>query len=177
MKKSVRTFALLLPCAVFLAGCAGNNYEDLDEFMAEVKARPKAPIDPIPLFAPYRPFSYGATAKRAPFEKPIPVTNDIVVNKGPAVEPDWDRSKEYLEDFNLESLAMVGTLSRDGALWALIDDGVGRVHMVQTGNYMGRNHGKVVEVTESYLSVVEIISDGEDSWTERPRTMALKESE
>jgi len=45
---------------------------------------------------------------------------------------------------------------------------------VTMGNYLGRHHGKIVEMTDSYIGVVEIVSDGtEDGWVERPRTIKL----
>jgi type IV pilus assembly protein PilP len=69
---------------------------------------------------------------------------------------------------------MVGTLERGGENWALIRDPVGGIHRVQVGNYLGRNHGKIVELTETYLAVVEIVTDGtSDGWVERPRTIEL----
>ena len=83
--------------------------------------------------------------------------------------------KEQLESYNLESLSMVGTLEQKGTVWALIDDGQGAVHQVLTGNYMGRNHGKIIEVRHDSIAVMEIISNGKDSWIERPRTLKLKD--
>jgi type IV pilus assembly protein PilP len=69
---------------------------------------------------------------------------------------------------------MVGTLERGGEDWALIKDPEGGIHRVQVGNFLGRNHGKIVELTETYLAVVEIVTDGtSDGWVERPRTIEL----
>jgi type IV pilus assembly protein PilP len=40
---------------------------------------------------------------------------------------------------------------------------------------MGRNHGRVVDMSATYVAVVEIVSDGsDDGWVERPRSIALK---
>ena len=69
---------------------------------------------------------------------------------------------------------MVGTLERGEQEWTLIRDPEGGIHRVSLGNYLGRNHGKIVEMTDSYVAVVEIVSDGtEDGWVERPRTIEL----
>ena len=71
-------------------------------------------------------------------------------------------------------LSMVGTLERDGVSWTLIGDPQGGVHRVKVGNFLGRHHGKIVEMTETYVAVVEIVSDGtKDGWVERPRTIKL----
>jgi type IV pilus assembly protein PilP len=69
---------------------------------------------------------------------------------------------------------MVGTLERGAFNWALVKDPEGGIHRVKVGNYLGRNHGKIVELTDTYLAVVEIVTDGtRDGWVERPRTIEL----
>ena len=78
-----------------------------------------------------------------------------------------------MEQFTFDSLVMVGTLSRSGTDWSLIRDPEGGVHRVKVGNYLGRNHGKIVEMTGNYVAVIEIVSDGNDGWVERPRTIKL----
>ncbi len=169
-----------LSIVLVLQACSNGEYSDLDVFMADAKeeAASRGRIDPIPAFRPYEAFKYSATARRAPFDVPIDV-KELVRIGGPRsdVKPDDDRSKEYLERFNLEALQMVGSLEQKGILWVLIDDQNGIVHRVTVGNYMGRNHGKIVEVSESQVSVVEIVSSGEQSWIERPRTLKLREPE
>ena len=158
-----------------LTGCGSDSYDDLKAFMAEVKARPAGRIEPIPTFNPYKPFDYSATLLRAPFDKPVAAIDALVLKTKSAVAPNPDRPKEFLEQFNIESLQMVGTLSQDGQLWALLDDGVGNVHYVKDGNFIGKNHGKIVKTEENYIQVIEIISSGSDSWVERPRTLELRE--
>jgi type IV pilus assembly protein PilP len=70
---------------------------------------------------------------------------------------------------------MVGSLERGGDNFTLVQDPAGGVHRVTLGNYLGRHHGKIVEMTDTYVGVVEIVSDGtEDGWVERPRTIKLK---
>jgi type IV pilus assembly protein PilP len=71
---------------------------------------------------------------------------------------------------------MVGTLSLKGVLSALIQDDTGSVHPVAEGNYIGQKHGKVVAVSNSQMDVVEIISNGQGAWVERPRILKLRES-
>jgi type IV pilus assembly protein PilP len=40
---------------------------------------------------------------------------------------------------------------------------------------MGKNYGKVTEVTGAKIEIREIVPDGEDGWVERPRTIRLEE--
>ena len=169
--------ALLAPFAFCLlaTACGGTDgYKDINEFMAEKKAAPGGHIKPIPPFQSYKAFSYSASALRSPFEKPIDVKDITFIQTRSNVAPDENRTKEYLEQFSLDSLSMVGTLEQSGTLWALMQDQEGSVHRVMQGNFMGCNHGRIVETTESYISVVEIVSDGVDGWIERPRTIKLK---
>lgn len=169
-----RTSLLALLFAVALAGCSGGNYSDLDEFMKEKRAKPGGIIEPIPTFKAYEAFSYSAMALRSPFERPIEVREISQLQAVSAIKPDESRAKEFLEQFTFDSLRMVGTLERGGTDWSLIRDPEGGVHRVKVGNYLGRNHGKIVDMTDTYVQVVEIVSDGtEDGWVERPRTVKL----
>lgn len=157
-----------------LTGCGGGSYRDLDEFMAQTKAKPAGHIAPIPAFKAYKAFNYSATSMRSPFDKPIEVTEITRLQMASDVKPDPNRPKEFLEQFSLDSLTMVGSLEQSGTLWALMQDDDGGVHRVKTGNYMGHNHGRIVEAAETYISVIEIVPNGIDGWIERPRTIKLK---
>lgn len=158
-----------------LGGCSSSNHSDLDTFMAEVKEKPSGVIEPIPLFKPYQVFRYNAAAQRAPFEIPVKVSEIASLTRKSNVRPDKNRRKEQLEFFSIEALSMVGTLGRDGTTWALVEDPNGSVHQVLVGNYVGRNHGRIASVGYDSLAIVEIISNGKDSWIERPRTLKLKD--
>jgi len=165
---------LLAVVTVLLAGCSGRDFSDIDEFMAEKRSRPGGIIEPIPTFKAYEAFAYSATRLRSPFDRPIEVREITQLQAISSVKPDEDRVREFLEQYTFDSLAMVGTLERNGERWALVRDPEGGIHRVQVGNFLGRNHGKIVELTDAYLAVVEIVSDGtDDGWVERPRTIEL----
>jgi len=169
-------FSLLGPLllGLLLTACTSDNYQDLDEFMAEKKARPVGVIKPIPVFKAYKAFNYSAAGMRGPFDQPVDVGEITRMQLNSNVKPNSNRTKEYLEQFSLDSLSMVGTLEQGGQFWALLQDGDGGVHRIQTGNYVGRNHGKIVEAGESYLSVIEIVPKGVDGWVERPKTIKIQ---
>ncbi len=166
---------LMVAMLVVLVGCSSGDYSDLDQFMEDVRAKPQGVIQPIPIFKPYKAFRYNAAAMRSPFEIPVKIREIVLLSMSSDVKPDEKRVKEQLEAINFESLFMVGTLERNGTVWGLVDDGLGAVHQVLSGNYLGKNHGRIVEVRHDSIGVVEIISNGPDSWIERPRTLKMKE--
>lgn len=161
--------------AAFLAGCDSNGgFSDLQAYMDEVRARPKGEIEPLPKFQPYESFSYSAAALRSPFQPPIKIDMTSRQKGSVDIKPDEARTKQFLEGFNIEVFEMVGTLANDSGSFALIS-GAGGVHRVKVGDYLGRNHGRVLAIDESKVDVVEIVPDGEDGWLERPRSLSLKE--
>jgi type IV pilus assembly protein PilP len=165
---------MTIMAAGLLSACGSRDFSDLDAFMAEKRARPGGIIAPIPTFKAYEAFSYSATTLRSPFERPIEVREIAQLQAISTVKPDENRAKEFLEQFTLDSLSMVGSLERGQGSWTLIKDPEGGIHRVTVGNFLGRHHGKIVEMTNNYVAVVEIVSDGtEDGWVERPRTIKL----
>ena len=173
----------VLGCAlivVSLAGCGGDSHEDLRLYMQEVRQKPARPIEPIPTFKEYQSFTYSAAGNRSPFEAPVELEIIAGLSDGridPSIQPDPNRIKEYLETFSISSITMVGTIAREDEFWALVDDGTGNIHRVREGNYMGRNHGRIVAVNNLQVSLVEIVPSGTDGWVERPKVLKLKESE
>ena len=174
MKCLSRSLLLLCLLGGLLGACSAGDLADLDGFMEEKRSRPVGIIAPLPVFKAYEAFAYSATNLRSPFDRPIDVRENTQLQAIVAIKPDENRSKEFLEQFTLDSLLMVGTLARDKNNWILIKDPEGGVHRVRAGNYLGRHHGKIVDLTDTSVAIVEIVSDGtSDGWVERPRTIKL----
>jgi len=164
---------------VLAAGCSGGGDQDFIKYMQEVHQRPAKPIEPIPSFPEYRSFTYSAAGARSPFDLPAELVESSVgmtAGQRTDVKPDIGRPKEYLENFSISAVSMVGTISKAGGFWALVNDGTGNIHRVTTGNYMGRNHGRIVGISNNQISLVEIVPDGGNGWVERPKVMKLIES-
>lgn len=160
---------------VMLAGCgSGSDFSDLRSYMDEVRARPKGAIEPLPKFQPYESFTYRAASLRSPFQPPVKIDMVSRQKGSQEVKPDESRVKQFLEGFNIETFEMVGTLRNDRELFALVN-GAGGVHRVKVGDYLGRNHGKILVIDESKIDLMEIVPDGEGGWLERPRSLSLKE--
>lgn len=170
----MRVFLLLIPL-LLLTGCFGSGHQsDLKEFMQTTLNKPRGRIEPIPEFKSYEFFSYSAAGLRSPFEPPVIERSEVIVGGAGDIKPDLERRKEYLEQYPLGSLAMMGIMQMEnGKLYALIKDGDGNVVRVTKGEYMGQNHGNIKSITEQHISLIEIVPDGTGGWLERPRTLAL----
>lgn len=163
-------FALL--AGFGLAGC-GGDMDDLDRYINEVKARPGGRIEPLPEITPYEVFNYVADREkyRSPFVPDSPQAASGA--PGSNFRPDPDRSREFLEQFPLDTLQMVGTLEMGETNYGLVQTVDGLIHRVVPGNYMGQNDGRIVTVDESEIQLVEIISDGIGGYLEREASVGL----
>jgi type IV pilus assembly protein PilP len=172
MSAWLKRFAMMA-AVLALAGCAQRDYADLEQFKRELERREQTPVAPLPEFMPYQPFAYSAGNMRSPFEPPQRIQPVDPARATSNVRPDRNRVKQYLEQFAIGNLKMVGTLSREAAFFALIEDPNGGVHRVAPGDYMGTDHGRVHAVAEGRIEMVEIVADGAGGWVERARTVSL----
>jgi type IV pilus assembly protein PilP len=170
-----RALLLVIACVttLTLSGC-GDRMQDLRQYVAQVKARRGGPISPLPQIKPFETYTYDDANLRSPF---VPQLQSYAKSgsagslKG--LHPDFNRPHEYLEQFPLDSLKMMGTLTLKGAMYALIRDGDGVVHRETVGNYMGQNFGKIIKVSQAGLVLREIVPDGQGGWVERETTVQL----
>lgn len=166
----------MLAAAVSLLAACSNNEEmiELQDYVQRTVNRPPGRIEPIPEFRSYEPFQYSAASLRSPFDIPLDISQ-IIRNQNSDVRPDENRPKEQLENYALSNLEMVGTIARGGTRWALILDETGLVTRATIGNYLGRNHGRIVGISESQIDLVEIVPTGDGFWMERPQTIQLRQ--
>jgi type IV pilus assembly protein PilP len=94
----------------------------------------------------------------------------------PGLRPDARRAREYLEQFPLDTLEMVGTLTIEGGYYGLVQTMDNLVHRVQVGNYIGQNDGRIVAIDDTEIRVVEIVPDGIGGYMERSATIGLGEN-
>jgi len=148
--------------ALALTAC-GGGMSDLEEYVADVKQRPGGRIEPLPQIKPYETFEYHVESKRSPFVQ----ERVVVQGKSTGPSPIKNRNKEYLEQFSLDTLNMVGTLEREGKTYGLVQTNDGLVHRILPGNYVGQNDGRVVSITEGRIEIEELVSDGIGSFFKR----------
>jgi type IV pilus assembly protein PilP len=160
--------ALLGLSLAALTGCGGST-SDLKQQLDALRQRPGGHIEPLPAIKPYEAFSYDPGHLRSPFVPSAP----IVAPGAGGVRPDSHRNREFLEGFSLDTLRMVGTLRQSGRVFGLVLSKDGLIHRVQVGNYMGQNDGRVTAITESKITVAEIVPDGLGGYMERPAAVTL----
>mgnify|MGYP001825836063 CR=1 FL=1 len=174
-KNRVLSGLLLVFLTTLIAACSGQQ-DDLNRYIAEVKARPPTPIPPIPPVRTYTPYKYEGLLGRDPFRQSTSEGSDQVAESGGPAKgprPDLQRTREYLERYELDTLLMVGTFSKESSEWALIRDPDGVVHRVAVGNYIGKNHGKVNGISQGEVLLSEFIADGAGGWLVREASIAL----
>ena len=154
-----------------LAGCTGGKDEDLMVYIDTIKARPGGRIEPLPQIKPYETFRYQAESMRSPFVYNRPKAK----GRSDGLRPQQNRSKEYLEQFPLDTLEMVGVLDKNSISYVLLKTSDGLVHRVVVGNYIGQNEGRVVFISESSVDLEELVADGVGFFYKRPASIALGE--
>jgi type IV pilus assembly protein PilP len=125
----------------------------------------------LPQVQPAPTFAYEAGTRRSPFVADAPQRRRT--GPGAVDGPDPNRPREFLEQFPLDTLRMVGTLEAGGSFFGLVQDKDGLVHRVLPGNHLGQNDGKIQRITQSSIELVEIVPDGLGGYFERPAAVAL----
>jgi len=166
--KSWRLLAIATLCGGVLAGCSGRD-TDLKNFIEATKKEPGGRVEPLPEVKPYDSYVYSSSSMRSPF---VPGGSRGAAN-GP--RPEVQRNREFLEQFSLDTLKMVGTLKLNGQDYGLVQVADGRVQRVLVGNHLGQNDGRITEIAPNKISLTELVPDGLGGYIERPAALALNE--
>ena len=161
----------LLLAGLTLLGACTSDMDELQQYIAGVKARKSTKIDPIPQIKQYEAFAYVAGDRREPFTPSLPES----ARNGAGIHPDLSRNREPLEEFPLDALKMVGLIDFNKVLYAMIKAPDGVIHRVSVGNYMGQNFGKITSISESEVSLDEIVPDGFGGFKEQPASLAAEQ--
>lgn len=170
----MRAAYLMIFAALLLAGCGGEEFQDLRDFVKNAGADMRGKVEPPPEIKPYEPFNYdNATAIQDPF-KPRKADPKNASHAG-INQPNLDRPKEELEEFPLESLRMVGYLQQSNVDYAVIRSSDGKLHRVKAGNYVGLNFGQIISVSDTEIKIKEMVQDSAGDWSERESSLQLVE--
>lgn len=160
------------------AGCTGSGEDELQLWMQQERNAIRPQVTPIPEPGRFEPQVYLSERMTEPFsaEKMASVSGSLAatVINSKLLEPELNRRKEPLEAFPLDTMRMVGSLKREGQLVALVKvDSL--LYQVRSGSYLGQNYGRVNQITETEITLREIVQDPSGEWTERPAALQLQE--
>lgn len=165
--------------SLMLVACGSSEQDELQQWMIEERnaARPK--IDAVPAPTKFTPQAYQQDGAVEPFSNQK-LTQALKRDSSQAtanvalIAPELARRKEPLEASPLDSAVMVGSLIKAGKPVALVRvDNL--LYQVKVGNYLGQNYGRITKMSESDLTLREIVQDAAGEWIERTATLKLQE--
>jgi type IV pilus assembly protein PilP len=162
--------------ALALGGC-GDSQEELRSWMEQQRASTPLLRDKLPDPKRFEPFRYDNAGIADPFSPnkiALAADQPVATRVSTGPRPDASRRREPLESFPLDNIRMVGHVTSGGQSYALLQvESV--VYQVKVGNYVGPHFGRIVKVTESEVSVREMVQDGAGEWAERDNALRLTE--
>jgi len=171
-------FISYLCFAVVLTGCSNTGQDDINRWLVEQRGQVRPAIIPISEPKKFTPQAYTENNSYEPFniqKLTIALKRDTnrTINSA-LITPELSRRKESLEYFPLDSVSMVGSLNKRLQQVALVQVEK-MLYQVQTGNYLGLNYGRIIKVTETEITVREIVQDASGEWIERMAKLQLQE--
>jgi len=170
---------LALAALMALGACSSSSQEELQQWMAQQKSQTFPKVKPLSEPKQFKPENYNEVTEFEPFSiKKLTVAlkkdSAQASTSGALLAPELARRKEPLEDFPLDTIAMVGSLIREGKPVALVT--VGKLlYQIRPGEYMGQSYGRVTKITETELTLREIVQDATGEWVERMTSLQLQE--
>lgn len=174
MRRLTDTGAALLALAL-LAGCGADDTE-LNAWMQQQKNEVRPSVQPLQPPKRFNPQAYNGGDAVEPFstQKLSVALKQEARQPSSLLASELNRRKEPLEAFPLDSMSMVGSVSRLGAPYALLRvDNL--LYQVKAGDYLGQNYGRITRITETEVTLREIVQDASGEWTERSTSLQLQE--
>ena len=175
MRSRAALLASVTAALVGVAGCGGEQGE-LTQWMDQQKREVKSNVQPMSPPKKFNPQAYVAVNGVEPFS----LQKLTVALKQEARQPnsllggELNRRKEPLEAFPLDTVTMVGSVTKAGRPYALLR--VDRLlYQVKPGDYLGQNYGKISKISETELTLREIVQDAAGEWIERITALQLQE--
>lgn len=158
-----------------LTACTGEQ-EELQAWMDQQRHEVQPSVQPLSPPQKFNPQAYAGMDGVEPFstQKLTGALKQEAAQPNSAVAAELSRRKEPLEAFPLDSMSMVGSVNRKGVPYALLKvDSL--LYQVKVGEYLGQNYGKIMKITETEITLREIVQDAAGEWIERPTTLQLQE--
>ena len=158
-----------------LAACTGEQ-EELTQWMEQQKREVKPSVEPLSPPKKFNPQAYSALSGVDPFstQKLTVALKQEARQPNSMLAAEINRRKEALEAYPLDSMSMVGSVMKQGQPYALLKvDNL--LYQVKVGDYLGQNYGKITKITETDISLREIVQDAAGEWIERGASLQLQE--
>lgn len=170
---------LIAVTATLLTGCGSSKEDDIRQWMVDERNQTRPKVKPIPEPKKFQPEAYTNASALEPFSnqkltQALKRDSAQVASNGGLVAPELARRKEPLEAFPLDAMSLVGSIVKAGQPVALVKvDNL--LYQVKLGNYLGQNYGKVTKISETEVTLREIVQDAVGEWIERVATLTLQE--
>lgn len=171
-----RLALVAVAASALLAGC-GAEQEELTQWMEQQRREAKPNVTPLTPPKKFTPQAYTALNGVEPFsaQKLTVALKQEARQPNSLLAAEINRRKEPLEAYPLDSMRMVGSVARAGHPYALLRvDNL--LYQVKAGDYIGQNYGKITKISETELSLREIVQDAAGEWIERASALQLQES-
>ena len=165
----------LLLAAVVIAGCSAEN-DELQQWMERERREVKPRVPPLQAPKKFDPQPYTSAQAVDPFstQKLTVALKQEARQPNSLLSAELNRRKEPLEAYPLDSMAMVGSVSKQGQPYALLRvDNL--LYQVKVGDYLGQNYGRITRIGETAIELREVVQDAAGEWTERPGVLQLQE--
>lgn len=158
---------------VSLQGCGDSGMDDLKTFVADAYKDQKPDIEPLPPIQPFTPYEYSASEENDPFSRGN-ILGERAANQD---NQESDRPREPLEEFPLDALKMVGTMTQENKPWVIVKTSTGTALLATEGNYMGQNNGKITQISpeRQLVKLSERVRDSAGRWVTREVEVTVDE--
>ncbi len=178
MRTMVHAVAAVAATAM-LAGCGGGAHDELASWMQAQRSAAQPKVEPLSEPKRFVPQAYLSEGQVPPFssEKLASALGRESSKAGASnalIAQEMARRKEPLEAMPLDAMAMVGVLGRGTQMVGLVRTN-GLLYQVRPGNYLGQNYGRITRISETEITLREIVQDGVGEWIERPAALQLQE--
>ena len=175
MIRHPQTALALVAASLVLGACAGPQ-DELSAWMEQQRHEVRPSVPPLSPPQTFNPQKYAGLDGVEPFsaQKLTGALRQEARQPNSAVAAELKRRKEPLEAFPLDSMTMVGSVTRKGQPYALLKvDNL--LYQVKAGDYLGQNFGRITKISETDITLREVVQDAAGEWIERTSTLQLQE--
>ena len=175
---TARRLPVALVCLAVMATLAACSAEtdELQQWMDQQRREAKPNVTPIQAPKKFDPEPYSSAQAVEPFstQKLSVALKQEARQPNSVLAAELNRRKEPLEAYPLDSMSMVGSVTKQGQPFALLRvDNL--LYQVKLGDYLGQNYGRITGIAETEIALREVVQDAAGEWTERPATLQLQE--